>query len=168
MSDILERDFVSYDPLSEVTRKERTALLGLSMLGLALVAVPLVPEKLGVFGIEFTKLNQKNFLTLYALVVGYYLAAFLIYAFTDLVAWRRSAHIRYTAYVRTQEDIKRKGFPEKSPDDAPVLSQRTGRNPVYRGLASYAAAKIASQVRALFEFGLPVAFAVYVVYRLLA
>ncbi|MCZ8159050.1 MAG: hypothetical protein O9256_04100 [Rhizobiaceae bacterium] len=168
MSDILERDLVSYDPLSAVTRKERTALLGFSMLGLALVAVPLVPEKLGVFGIEFTKLNQQTFLWLYALLVGYYLAAFLVYAFTDLVAWRRSEHIRYTAYVRAQEENRQRGFLERTPKDAESVSQRAVANPVYRGLASYRVAQAASQLRALFEFALPVAFAVYVILRLVA
>ena len=87
--DLLSKDLITYDPLSETTRKERTALLGLSILGVALVKVPLVPEKLALLGIEFAKLQQGTFVRLYALVVFYYLIAFGIYAFTDYVAWRR-------------------------------------------------------------------------------
>ena len=167
MSDILERDLISYDPLSEVTRKERTSLLGLSMLGLALVAVPLVPERFGAFGIEFSRLNQRNFLSLYALLLAYYLVAFLVYAFTDLVAWRRSEHIRYTAYVKAAEEGKADGFLEKPRKEPPPVAQRGWPNPVYRGLASYASAVTASRVRALFEFALPVVFPAYVIVRLL-
>ncbi len=169
MPDALERDLVSYDPLSEVTRKERTSLLGFSMLGLALVAVPLVPEKFGVFGIEFTKLNQKNFMATYALLIAYYLIAFAIYALTDYVAWRRSEHIRLSAYIRAQgaseaeisQELRRPPQPAKHWLDQTM-------NPVYRGFASFAAARVASRARAAFEFGLPIAFGLYVVARLLS
>jgi hypothetical protein len=169
MPETTERDIISYDPLSEVTRKERTALLGFSMLGLALVAVPLVPEKFGIFGIEFTRLNQGNFLSLYALLILYYLAAFLIYGLTDYVAWRRLERIRHAAYIRakggTEEDVAEELF----------LSQRrvsyVDRNdkPVSTWLGSYSfpAARLASRLRASFEFALPIGFAVYVMARLL-
>ena len=168
MSDILERDLISYDPLSEVTRKERTSLLGLSMLGLALVAVPLVPEKFGVFGIEFSKVNQKTFLALYALMVSYYLIAFLLYALTDFVAWRRLEHIRRTAYIRAQGGTDADVATELPRPPQPATNWLNREmNPVYRGFASFAAARLASRARAVFEFGLPIAFSLYVVIRLL-
>ena len=55
MADLLNEDLISFDPLSEVTRKERRALLGISVLGGALVNIALVPEKLSTFGIEFAR-----------------------------------------------------------------------------------------------------------------
>jgi hypothetical protein len=48
MSDVRERDLINYNPLTEITRRERRALLGVSMLGLALVKVPLIPTKFSV------------------------------------------------------------------------------------------------------------------------
>ena len=168
MSDILERDLVSYDPLTEVTRRERTALLGLSMLGLALVAVPLIPEKFGVFGLEFTKLNQKNFLSIYALLLGYYVAAFSIYAFTDFVAWRRTERIRHSEYVRAHVAAHPEGK-NTAQTPIPVFYAWNKRlNPVYYGFASFAIARLASRLRALFEFALPLVFAGYVIIRLLS
>ena len=58
MSDVLTLDLVVYDPLTEITRKERRFLLGASALGIALVKVPLVPTKFSVLGLEFTPTNQ--------------------------------------------------------------------------------------------------------------
>jgi hypothetical protein len=62
MTDVLTQDLVSYDPLSEVTRKERRALLGLSLLGVALVKVPLIPEKFTKSGsdTDFRDLRQAS------------------------------------------------------------------------------------------------------------
>ena len=172
MSDLREHDLITYDPLTEVTRRERRALLGVSMLGLALVKVPLVPEKLGAFGIEFTDVNRQTFALMFALVVGYFLVAFLVYAVSDFVAWRRSEVIRYSAYVRLQE----KDPPLTRADLATPLIGESGRplkehvpgpSPVYTGFASWKTALFASRLRALFEFVLPVIFALYVLQALL-
>ncbi len=166
MSDVLERDLISYDPLSEVTRRERRTLLGISMLGLALAKVPLVPTKFAALGIEFAEINRQAFVYLYALLVLYYLIAFVIYAFTDFVAWRRSEHIRYSAYLKAEKANR----PEKSPSaysvKVSVNQPFAGENPVYRGFAAYRTGVLASRVRATFEFGFPVGFALYALYEL--
>lgn len=59
MATPFERDLITYDLLTETTRKERTSLVGLSMLGTALVKVPsLVPEKFSAFGVDCSKVNH--------------------------------------------------------------------------------------------------------------
>ena len=170
MSTVLESDLVSYDPLSEVTRKERRALLGVSLLGLALVKVPLVPTKLSALGVEFADLNQKTFVVLYSLVVVYFLLAFLIYGLTDLVAWSRIEKIRYSAYKKAEE-ANTPPPKYKLPSayginvtfkNKEVPQHFAGDNPVYRGIASFRVAMLASRLRAIFEFAVPIGFASYV------
>ena len=172
MSDVLQQDLISYDPLSEVTRRERRSLLGLSMLGLALVWVPLVPTKFAAFGIEFAEVNRKAFVLLYALLVLYYLVAFLVYALSDFVAWRRSEIIRYSADERAQNANPPKPPPERNrvivTAEVSVPQHFVKGNPVYRGFASWAAAVIASRLRAAFEFGLPIVFACVALYALIS
>ena len=166
MSDILERDLISYDPLTEVTRKERRALLGTSMLGLALAKVPLIPTKLVALGIEFSEVNRQTFVQLYGLIVLYYLVAFLVYAFTDLVAWRRSEHIRYSAYLKAEQanqpSARKSAYAAKPETPQPFA----GKKPVYRRLAAYGVGVVASRLRAAFEFGFPILFAAVALYAL--
>lgn len=56
------------DPLSEVTRKERKFLLGVSMIGLFVSYSGIVPTKIAALGIELSTTDQKSFLILLALV----------------------------------------------------------------------------------------------------
>lgn len=167
--DFLSRDLITYDPLSETTRKERTALLGLSMLGIALVKVPLVPEKLALLGIEFAKVQQGTFVRLYALVILYYLFAFSIYALTDYVAWKRKAVISQHEYTRqaAQRSYQTR-FPAKQLPTHEQLATPPIALPAYRGAASYGWASGAARTRALFEFALPAAFSLYSLFTLLA
>jgi hypothetical protein len=162
--DLLSKDLIAYDPLSETTRKERTALLGLSILGVALVKVPLVPEKLALLGIEFAKVQQGTFVRLFALVVLYYLVAFSIYAFTDYVAWRRKEVITLLEYDHQSKErrVSAKAdldalLNESSADSKP----RRHPEPAYVGFASYWLAFSAARLRAAFEFVLPVVFSLY-------
>lgn len=165
-ADLLTKDLIAYDPLSEITRKERTSLLGLSMIGIALVKVPLVPEKLAILGIEFAKVQQSTFVSLYALVIGYYLLAFCVYAFTDYVAWRRQEVITLAEYeVQVNERSETgtlKGKSSNPDSDTKFQSKRVPRdNPSYVGFASYWLAFSAARFRATFEFLLPILFATY-------
>ena len=173
MSDVREHDLITYDPLGEVTRRERKALLGMAMLGLALVKVPLVPAKFAAFGIEFSELNRQNFASMYALVVTYFLIAFVVYAFSDFVAWQRSEVIRYAAYVQAQLkepslSPSRSSSPLLGESGKPLHPAIPDPSPAYRGFASWASAVAASRLRAVFEFVVPVVFAAYVLCQLLA
>jgi hypothetical protein len=168
MADLLNEDLIAYDPLSDVTRKERRALLGTSVLGVALVKVPLVPEKISTFGVDFSPPNQRTFLAIYALVVLYFLAAFAIYAFTDVVAWRRARIRRHQEYSR-QRVASDVALGEAGVNMLAEARERAARISgddealTYRGLASYRVAELASLLRALFEFGVPTVFSIYAV-----
>ena len=169
--DVLAKDLVVYDPLSDTTRKERTALLGLSMLGIALVKVPLVPEKIAFLGVEFGRIQQATFARLFALVVIYYLLAFGIYAFTDYVAWRRREVINLSEYEH-QRKARQASATVDMDEVLGTKRELLGRevrssNPVYRGFAGYWLAFKAARARAAFEFLLPLAVAAYSVWCLL-
>lgn len=170
-NDLLTKDLITYDPLSTTTRKERTALLGTSILGVALVNVPLVPEKLAFLGVEFAKIEQQKLVSLYALIVAYYLAAFCVYAFTDYVAWRRQEVINLREYDEQQKERQR-GSPATlnkliEKHDA-QRKQAYHVDLAYTGFASYWLAFSAARVRAAFEFLLPIGFSLYAVFVLLS
>jgi len=74
------------DPLSEITRKERRSLLGVSAIGIAMVKIGLVPSKIPAFGIEFSQTNKLSFFIVLAAIVCYFLLAFLVYAIPDFLA----------------------------------------------------------------------------------
>lgn len=173
MSDLLTEDLITYDPLSETTRKERTALLGLSVLGIALVKVPLIPEKIAFLGIEFAKIQQSNFIQLYALIVFYYLVAFSIYAFTDYVAWRRREVITLHEYQQLQKEraAKSKGELDALLDEKireQVQKKPASLQPAYTGFAAYWLAHGAARARAVFEFILPIVLAIATLFLLLS
>lgn len=165
MSDLLTKDLVTYDPLTEVTRRERRSLLALCVVGIGLVSVPLIPTKFATFGIEFSHVNQRAFLALYAAVVGYFLLAFLVYATTDYVAWRRSRAINYREYLR-QDNLARKSLGDEL--NSQIQKQLVDKDGCpYKGFASYRFAVFAAGLRAAFEFALPVVVALFTMIALI-
>ena len=76
------------DPLSEVTRKERRALLGISALSIAISITNLIPTKIPALGVEFPPIEQGHLLLAITGVVIFYLIAFIIYAWTDYTNWK--------------------------------------------------------------------------------
>lgn len=76
------------EPLHETTRKVRRNLLAASVVGVVVTDVGLIPEKLSVFGIEFSNSNQQALMTLLAVAIGYFLLSFLIYVKSELFAWK--------------------------------------------------------------------------------
>jgi hypothetical protein len=175
--DALARDPITYDPLSAITRRERTALLGVSMLGVALVKVPLVPEKFSALGIEFAQVQQQTFVGLYALIVAFYLAAFLIYAATDFVAWQRQDAIMQNERAhelaeRRNQRVKDGPLSGDPREGALAAVARVTLHPrisipTFQGAASDRLAALLAGLRAAFEFALPMAFAGYALYALL-
>lgn len=171
-SSLLEEDLIKYDPLSEVTRKERRSLLGVSMLGLALITIPLVPHKIAALGVEFDEINQTTFVNIYSLLLAYYFTAFLIYAVADYIAWRRGDVIRYSAYKKEQgllpAPLRPKGqLPDQRGTDRPTSTLwGKSENIAYRGATSFLAGMIASRARACFDLVFPLVFAGFVLARL--
>jgi len=95
------------DPLSEVARKERLYLLGTSMVGITINYTGLVPAEITTLGIKFGEANQNALFYIFAIIVAYFLAAFVIYAASDFVAWVASfREWSKDARRRFREDIK--------------------------------------------------------------
>ncbi|MBL8440037.1 MAG: hypothetical protein JNK96_02345 [Betaproteobacteria bacterium] len=149
------------DPLSEITRKERRALLATALLGVAIVKTGLLPSEITALGIKFAGSDQRALLVILAIVIAYLLVAFIIYAASDFLAWRLALHgaIRermlksrdrdeYEMHVECEvEDQMRERFPFLAASPRMVL-------PV-------------SIARAIFEFILPLAVGAYAIYQLL-
>lgn len=82
------------DPLSEVTRAERKTLLLVSAIGIVMELTGLVPSKITTFGVEFSEADQNLLLGLFGGVVIYFLVAFLVYAWSDFLAWNATVRVR--------------------------------------------------------------------------
>jgi hypothetical protein len=148
------------DPLSEVTRKERRSLLATSAIGVLILRTGLVPERISTFGIEFSKADQTAVLRVLAIVVLYFLVAFVIYAFSDFVSWRitfrgalREAHME-----RVQSELE--GISKETKDVTETHARR--------GRRWTRAARPTSWARTIFEFLLPVLVGSYAVIALLS
>jgi len=81
------------DPLSDVTRRERRALLGVAAAGYAVTKTGLVPSKIEALGIEFSPKEQGALLAVFAFVVIYFVVTFVLYAATDALALSWSVYI---------------------------------------------------------------------------
>ncbi len=107
------------DPLSEVTRKDRRALLGISVLGIIIGGANIIPIKLTALGIEFGKTDQNFLLFVIFLITLYFLSAFAICAFSDFLSFqidlRNLSKERETLkkfvkdpYVKEEEEAERR------------------------------------------------------------
>jgi len=92
------------DPLSETTRRERRALLGTGIIGIAIVKTGIVPTQISAIGVTFSQTDQKYLFYILAAVVSYFLIAFLIYALADFIAWR----IAYGAVLNAEWETNAK------------------------------------------------------------
>ena len=104
------------DPLSEVTRRDRRALLAACIVGLAISAGGLVPERIETFGISVSAQQENSLLYILGGVICYFLLSFGVYASADLrhrdaVAAKHRERLRpviqeaTAAYQRTQEQL---------------------------------------------------------------
>lgn len=107
------------DPLSEVTRRDRKALLAACIVGLSISAGGLVPERIETFGITVSAQQEDSLLYILAGVICYFLLAFGVYAWADLkhrdaVAAKHRERLRpviqeaTAASRRTQEQLKKR------------------------------------------------------------
>ena len=155
MSNSDKKDVLLHDPLSEVTRKERRMLLAVSMVGIILVKMELVPTKISALGIEFAETNQKALLSILALAVIYFIIAFIIYAASDFLAWRKSirANLIDTVLERANKEKENPALISRERE----IIMKYGQSERYLFVLS----KPVSAARALFEFLLPVIVGIY-------
>lgn len=144
------------DPLRKITRKERKYLLLVSVVGLTVSEMGLVPEQISMFGITFSETNQSSFLLLIAFVVIYFVLAFIIYAVSDFIAWRLE-------FNKTRlEGLRKKAVDEEQEE---YDKNYDTYNRLYR-LVYFS--RPASIFRGLFEFILPIVIGSYAIYSLLS
>lgn len=149
------------DPLSEVTRRKRRILLGVSVLSLFIVQTGLMPKNIPALGVVLAETHQKAFLGITILVVLYFFTAFIIYGLSDFVAWMVSYNEGSKAVLQgliDRFDQKIRGS-EKEPR---VRAPNSWWFPWLRRLAIPL-----SLVRAVFEFVLPLVVGAYAVYVLM-
>ena len=146
------------DPLSDVTRKERRSLLGVSMLGIAIAQAGLVPTEIASLGVKLTEANQSTVLVLLGCVCLYYLAAFVAYAATDYVAWKTALRDAIVEAWTQPREVEK----EKSEQEVYREIERSQRLETYlqtKNATTIIAELLvlpASRVRATLEFILPV------------
>lgn len=78
------------DPLRDVTRKERRALLAVSIVALVVAKTGILPGKIASIGIEIPSADKPTLLLIFAGVIAYLLLAFVVYAASDFIVWQRS------------------------------------------------------------------------------
>lgn len=89
------------DFLSELTRKKRRDLLGVSMVGIVIAKTGLIPTEISALGIKFNQIDQQSFARLLSLVVLYFLVGFVIYQFSDFLASQKAANERRFQRIKT-------------------------------------------------------------------
>ena len=139
------------DPLTDVARKERRSLLGISMVAVLVGKTGLVPEKIENLGITFTAPERAALLWVLLAIVVYYTFAFVSYATSDLLTYRHAVHLgrqeirrQRLADANVKDNLTKPGDPEAS---SPWRLTRW--------------VTPASVFRAIFDFVVPVLVAIY-------
>lgn len=146
------------DPLSPLSRAERRNLLLASFIGFLMSKAGLIPTKLSAFGIELSTPQQSAFSLAAALVIGYFLLAFFTYAVPDFLVWRK----KYQDYLEGVE-VAARGWTQEDQRHHDDLSDSL---PNIRWV--YRLSPVVAYSRHLFDYVLPVLFAVYNIYVLLS
>ena len=155
------------DTLSSVTRKERQFLLGISLLGIALVKTGLIPSKISGLGIELQSANPQALLSIVACVILYFLVAFIIYAASDYVAWKLSisSQVHEKELAEYYDELHGNyGPPTETPEAAMAEYRYKLRKKI---LTYFKMIKPISIIRAFFDLGLPILIAGYALFILI-
>lgn len=143
--------FTVRDPLSELTRKERRALLTASAIGLTITTAGILPTKVSALGIEFSITDQASLLWAGMFVILYFLYAFVSYSVVDYTAAGLAYREAVDARNRWREECKALGL--TSEDDERFLERWTKR-PEKSFLRFIA--KSVSSIRQAVDFFLPI------------
>lgn len=148
------------DALSDVTRKERRFLLGTSLLGIAVTKTGLVPSKISALGIELQGADQRALLAIVAFVISYFLVAFIVYATSDYLAWRLSISRQAIKKTLSSYEEHLQGFfPQPGTIEGELEELKAELHKKLR--IYFKLVTPTSIVRALFDFGLPIAVGGY-------
>ncbi|MFM5460762.1 hypothetical protein ACET7L_12850 [Aeromonas veronii] len=147
------------DPLSDVSRKERRMLLGLSMLSLFFTHGGALPTKFTALGVELDTGEQRTFLLIIAVGLFYFLSAFFLYAMSDFIVWRKKITEEYIKEAKAMISSYMYDTPPQDQYEAEVQSEVSKAWRKYEIWARLT--KPMSLLRAIFEFLLPIIVAVY-------
>jgi hypothetical protein len=86
------------ESLSPAASQARKQLLIASAIGIAIATMKIVPNKISALGIEFNEINKTSFIYLMAATCCYLALSFITYATTDYLQWRSSVKQNYLAY----------------------------------------------------------------------
>jgi len=154
------------DALSNVTRRERRFLLGISLLGIVLINGELVPSKIAGFGIEFQSVTQHALLSIVAIVILYFLVAFIIYAVSDYLAWRLAVSKQFIEKTVSRYEKDLLGlFPQPGTTDENIEQFKLDLHNKFR--FSFKLIIATSFFRGLFDFGLPIAVGCYALFLII-
>lgn len=164
--------YVLTDPLSENSRKKRKMLLGSGAFGIVMAKAELVPTKIAALGIEFTKTNQEAVIIMGALVVVYFLAAFLAYGLSDLYGWYVFTRRVVVSSLEVQRSSKERiDFDQPQPRSSGVQEQEQVQRIIdfeMKRLGKLRTLYIPIIViRAVFDFLIPFSVGIYAVIALL-
>lgn len=81
-------DSIHRDPFQANTRRHRKSLLVVSLLGFALIYTGITPTKITNLGIDFSPGNQQGILTMFSMLITYFLILFFINGVSDFVSWK--------------------------------------------------------------------------------
>lgn len=147
------------DPLSDVSRKERRMLLGLSMLSLFFTHGGALPTKFTALGVELSTGEQRTFLVIIAIGLFYFLSAFFLYAMSDFIVWRKKIT---EEYIEEAKAMISSYMYDNSPQDQYDAEVQSEESKAWRKYEIWARlTKPMSLLRAMFEFLLPIIVAVY-------
>ena len=130
------------DPLRDVTRKERRALLGVSTVAIAVAKTGLLPTEIVALGVKFSPADRAGLVSVAAFVVLYFMVAFILYAAVDFLAWRWAYHI---AHLRLLSEIEAEEAEREEPAvfgtlrlEPETRGRRRGPRPrfIYRGVVA--------------------------------
>jgi hypothetical protein len=145
------------DPLSEVTRKERRSLLAVSLVALVIVKVGLLPEEITTLGIKFAAHDKGRLIILFVFIISFYLAAFMIYALSDFIAWRLAFIAeRKKIFKESRETLIKESVVLEKDLQISILENKWD-----------SVSTTTSRIRAIFEFVVPIAIAIYSIIILL-
>lgn len=165
MSDFA-KDILLDDPLSGETRAKRKYLLITSLIGIAMVKAGIVPKKISALGVDLEPSNQGVLLYLVSAVIIYFLFAFVVYAGSDFIGWRKRVSLFYQenikAFVKKINGRDNDNYDHTS-EFAEFLENAEERVHFWKKLSP-----IASIIRGLFDFLLPILVSAYAVFILVS
>lgn len=163
------------DPLREVTRKERRNLLAASAVSYGIVKTGLVPTEIATLGIKLSPAHRSELLMTLAIVVGYFLVAFVIYAVSDWLAGRWALQLAIEAETPRQADELKRDLEARM--EATSISKEAEQAHQARADFDAAVRRLARRfapattpilmVRNAFEFAIPVGAGTYALISLI-